>query len=117
MLAADPADDPVYFADDHFVPYSGAMPVAKGWNTKRRHAQPERDDPVVTDARWWAVIFSSGPPTTLSSNLPGVLTQLRAVVGPHAPILLAFDRVAPTRPRSPSATMPARMGSPTGVRP
>ena len=45
MLAADPADAPVYFVDDHFVPYSGAMPVAKGWNIKRRHAQPGRDDP------------------------------------------------------------------------
>ena len=96
MLAADPADAPVYFVDDHFVddhfvPYSGAMPVAKGWNIKRRHAQPGRDDPVVTDARWRAVIFSSGPPTSLSSNLPGVLTQLRAVVG-HALVLFAFDR-------------------------
>lgn len=92
MLAADPADAPVCFVDDHFVPYFGAMPVAKGWNIKRRHAQPGRDDPVVTDARWRAVIFSSGPPATLSSNLPGVLTQLRAVVGPRAPVLLAFDR-------------------------
>ena len=45
----------------------------------------------MTDARWRAVIFASGPPTTLSSNLPGVLTQLRAVVG-HALVLLAFDR-------------------------
>jgi hypothetical protein len=92
MLTADPADDPVYFVDDHFVPYSGARPVAKGWNTKRRHAQPGRDDTVVTDARGRAVIFSSGEPTSLSSNLPGVLTQLRDVLGPNAPILLAFDR-------------------------
>ena len=46
----------------------------------------------MTDARWRAVIFSSGPPTSLSSNLPGVLTQLHAVVGPRAPVLLAFDR-------------------------
>jgi transposase len=92
MLAADPAGDPVYFVDDHFVPYSGARPVAKGWNTKRRHAQPGRDDTVVTDARGRAVIFSSGEPTSLSANLPGVLAQLRDVLGPGAPILLAFDR-------------------------
>jgi len=92
MLAADPADDPVYFVDDHFVPYAGARPVAKGWNTKRRHAQPGRDDTVVTDARGRAVVFSSGEPTSLSSNLPEVLDQLRAVLGPDAPILLAFDR-------------------------
>src|SRR5665647_1631275 len=87
MLAADPADDPVYFVDDHFVPYAGARPVAKGWNTKRRHAQPGRDDTVVTDARGRAVVFSSGEPTSLSSNLPEVLDQLRAVLGPDAPIL------------------------------
>src|SRR5664279_5020932 len=49
MLAADPAPDPVYFVDDHFVAYSGARPVAKGWNTKRRHAQPGRDDTLLVD--------------------------------------------------------------------
>src|SRR5665811_1748646 len=51
MLAAGPAADTVYFVDDHFVPYAGARPVAKGWNTKRRHAQPGRDDTLVVDAR------------------------------------------------------------------
>src|SRR5664280_1324565 len=45
MLAADPAADPVYFVDDHFVPYAGARPVAKGWNTKRRHAGPGPVEP------------------------------------------------------------------------
>ena len=92
MLAFDPAADPVYYVDDHFVPYAGAKPVAKGWNTKRRHAQPGRDDTVLVDARGRAVVFSSGEPTSLASNLPGVLTQLRAVIGPHAPVLLGFDR-------------------------
>ena len=62
MLAADPAAEALYFVDDHFVPYSGARPVAKGWNTKRRHAGP------------------------------GVLAQLRQVLGPDAPILLGFDQ-------------------------
>src|SRR5450759_2518525 len=92
MLAADPAAEAVYFVDDHFVPYAGAQPVAKGWNTKRRHAQPGRDDTLVVDARGRAVFFGSGEPTGLSSNLGGVLAQLRAVLGPHAPILLGFDR-------------------------
>jgi len=92
MLAADPAGDAVYFVDDHFVPYAGARPVAKGWNTKRRHAQPGRDDTLVVDARGRAVVFGSGEPTGLASNLPGVLRQLRQVLGPHAPILLGFDR-------------------------
>jgi len=92
MLRADPAGDPVYFVDDHFVPYSGARPVAKGWNTKRRHAQPGQDDTMLTDARGRAVIFSSGEPSGLVKTLPAVLTQLRQVLGPQAKILLGFDR-------------------------
>jgi len=84
--------DPVYFVDDHFVPYSGAQPVGKGWNTKRRHAQPGRDDTLLVDARGRAVVFGSGEPSGLSSTLPAVLSQLREVLGPHAPVLLAFDR-------------------------
>ena len=92
MLAFDPADDPVYYVDDHFVPYAGARPVAKGWNTKRRHAQPGIDDTHLVDARGRAVVFGSGEPTSLASNLPGVLAQLREVIGPDAPILLGFDR-------------------------
>ena len=92
MLAADPAGDPVYFVDDHFVPYAGARPVGKGWNTKRRHAGPGRDDTLLVDARGRAVVFGSGEPTGLSSTLPSVLAQLRAVIGPHAPVLLGFDR-------------------------
>ena len=92
MLSADPASDPVYFVDDHFVSYSGAQPVAKGWNTKRRHAQPGQDDTMLVDARGRAVIFGSGEPSGLVSTLPGVLTQLREVLGPDPKILLGFDR-------------------------
>ncbi len=92
MLATDPAAAAVYFVDDHFVPYAGARPVAKGWNTKRRHAQPGRDDTLLVDARGRAVVFSSGEPTGLSSSLPEVLAQLRQVIGPRAPVLLGFDR-------------------------
>lgn len=92
MLAADPAGELVYFVDDHFVPYAGARPVAKGWNTKRRHAQPGRDDTLLVDARGRAVVFGSGEPSGLSVTLPGVLAQLRAVIGPDAAVLLGFDR-------------------------
>jgi len=38
------------------------------------------------------VVFGSGEPTGLVSTLPGVLTQLRWVLGPDAPILLGFAR-------------------------
>jgi hypothetical protein len=92
MIAFDPADDPVYFVDDHFVAYTGAKPVAKGWNTKRRHAEAGRDDTLLVDARGRAVVFSSTEPTGLSSTLPGVLSQLRSVIGADAPVLVGFDR-------------------------
>src|SRR5450759_44948 len=92
MLKCDPAPKAVYFVDDHFVAYSGARPVAKGWNTNRRHAQPGRDDTLVVDARGRAVVFGTGEPTGLVSTLPGVLAQLREVLGPDLPIMLGFDR-------------------------
>src|SRR5665647_547582 len=92
MLRCDPAADPVYFVDDHFVPYSGAQPVGKGWNTKRRHAQPGQDDTMLVDARGRAVVFGTGEPSGLVSTLPGVLAQLRQVLGPDPKILLGFDR-------------------------
>jgi len=92
MLKCDPAPDPVYFVDDHFVAYSGARPLAKGWNTKRRHAGPGRDDTLVVDARGRAVVFGTGEPTGLVSTLPGVLAQLRQVTGPDLPIMVGFDR-------------------------
>lgn len=71
MLAADPADDPVYFVDDHFVPYAGARPVGKGWNTKRRHAQPGRDDTLLVDARGRPIIYSGRWTVELDTSLPG----------------------------------------------
>ena len=92
MVAFDPADDPVYFVDDHFVAYAGARPVAKGWNTRRRHAEAGRDDTLLVDARGRAVVFSSAEPTGLASTLPGVLAQLRTVIGAQAKVLLGFDR-------------------------
>ena len=92
MLQADPPTSPVYYVDDHFVAYAGARPVAKGWNTKRRHAQPGRDDTFVSDDRGRAVVFASGEPSGLASTMPTVLAQLREVVGAGKPILLGFDR-------------------------
>jgi DNA-binding CsgD family transcriptional regulator len=92
MLDADAPGLGVYFVDDHFVPYEGAKPVGKGWNTKRRHAGRGRDDTLVTDYHGRAVCFASGEPTGLSTTLPGALAQLRAVVGPQAKIMLGFDR-------------------------
>ena len=44
MLAADPATSPVYYVDDHLVAYTGARPVAKGYNTRRRLAEDLRGE-------------------------------------------------------------------------
>jgi len=92
MLAADAPALHVYYVDDHFVPYEGAKPVPKGWNTKRRHAQPGRAGTVVTDYHGRAVCFADGEPSGLSATLPPVLAQLRQVTGEQAKILLGFDR-------------------------
>src|SRR5216683_2271138 len=92
MLAADAPGLHVYYVDDHFVPYEGAKPVPKGWNTKRRHAQPGRADTMVSDYQGRAVAFATGEPSGLSATLPGVLAQLRQVLGAEAKIMLGFDR-------------------------
>jgi len=92
LLAADPPTSHVYFVDDHFVPYTGARPVAKGYNTKRRLAEPGRADTPIIDERGRAVVFTSGEPSGLTRSLPAALAELRAVLGPDAPILLGFDR-------------------------
>src|SRR6266702_3637948 len=92
MLAAGAPALHVYYVDDHFVPYEGAKPVPKGWNTKRRHAQPGRADTMVSDYRGRAVAFATGDPSGLSVTLPPVLAQLRQVLGAEAKIMLGFDR-------------------------
>jgi len=91
-LAACPPTSPIYYVDDHFVAYSGARPLAKGWNTKRRHAERGRDDTHICDERGRAVVFASSEPSGLSSTMASVLTQLREVLGPNQQVLLGFDR-------------------------
>jgi DNA-binding CsgD family transcriptional regulator len=81
----------LYFVDDHFVPYEGAQPVGKGYNTKRRTAQKGLADTVVTDYHGRAVCFVSGPPSGLTKTLPAALSELRGVTG-DAKIMLGFDR-------------------------
>ena len=54
MLAADPVTSGVYYVDDHFIPYAGAKPVAKGWNNKRgrgKEAARTPTSPRTTAAR------------------------------------------------------------------
>jgi transposase len=92
MLAVEPNLSGVYFVDEHFMPYSGAKPVGSGWNTKRRHAEAGRVDTTICDPRGRALCFTSGEPSSLAKSMPTALAELRAVVGPDAPIMLGFDR-------------------------
>ena len=69
MLAADPVTSGVYYVDDHFVPYTGAKPVGKGWNNKRGRAEKGRADTHVTAHDGRAVCFVTGEPSGLSVTL------------------------------------------------
>ena len=92
MLAADPVASGVYYVDDHFVPYTGAKPVAKGWNNKRGKAERGRADTHVTAHDGRAVCFVTGEPSGLSVTLPKALAELKKAAGPGAKIMLGFDR-------------------------
>jgi hypothetical protein len=92
MLSADPCTSGVYFVDDHFVAYTGAKPVPKGWDTKHRTAQRGRADTWIIDAVGRAVVFTTGEPSGLTKTLPPALAELRRVIGPTAKIMLGFDR-------------------------
>ena len=92
MLAADPVTSGVYYVDDHFVPYTGAKPVAKGRNNKRGRAERGRADTHVTAHDGRAVCFVTGEPSGLSLTLPKALAELKKAAGPGAKIMLGFDR-------------------------
>ncbi len=91
MLAADREPPSVFFVDGHFVAYTGLRPVAKGWNTRRRHAEPGREETVVVDDRWRAVCFSSGPPEGLCKGMLSPLDQLQAICAGRR-VMVGFDR-------------------------
>jgi hypothetical protein len=92
MLAADPVLSGVYYVDDHFVPYTGAKPVAKGWNNKRGRAERGRADTHVTAHDGRAVCFVTGEPSGLAATLPKALAELKKAVPAGSPVMLGFDR-------------------------
>jgi len=93
-VAADPGASRVFYADDHFVSYTGARPAGMGWNGRRHRAEKGRFDTLVVDRGGRAAGFATGEPSGLSVTLPAALDRLRAVVGPDRPVLLGFDRGA-----------------------
>jgi transposase len=92
MLAADPVTSGVYYVDDHFIPYTGAKPVGKGWNNKRGKAERGRADTHVTAHDGRAVCFVSGEPSGLSVTLPRALAELKKAVPAGTPVMIGFDR-------------------------
>ena len=92
MLAAGPVASGVYYVDDHFVPYTGAKPVGKGWNNKRGRAEKGRADTHVTAHDGRAVCFVTGEPSGLTVTLPLALAELKKAAPPGARIMLGFDR-------------------------
>jgi Transposase protein len=92
MLAADPVVSDVYYVDDHFVPYTGAKPVGKGWNNKRGRAERGRADTHVTAHDGRAVCYVTGDPSGLSVTLPRALAELKKAVAGDTRIMLGFDR-------------------------
>lgn len=91
MLALAGESAGIYYVDDHFVPYSGAKPVAMGHNGKKGRCEPGRADTLITDARGLAVCFTTGEPSHLSKTMQPALDELRQII-PDGRIMLGFDR-------------------------
>src|SRR5487761_1603918 len=92
MLAAGPVTSGVYYVDDHFIPYTGAKPVGKGWNNKRGKAERGHAGTHVTAHDGRAVCFVTGQPSGLATTLPLALAELKKAAPPGARIMLGFDR-------------------------
>src|SRR5260370_1179807 len=92
ILAAEPCASGVCYVDDHFVPYTGAKPVGKGWSNKRGRAENGRADTHVAAHDGRAVCFVTGEPSGLTVTLPPALAELKKAAGPGAKIILGFDR-------------------------
>jgi vacuolar-type H+-ATPase subunit E/Vma4 len=92
MLAAGPVTSGVYYVDDHFIPYTGARPVGKGWNNKRGRAERGHADTHVTAHDGRAVCFVTGEPSGLTVTLPLALAELKKAAPAGTRIMLGFDR-------------------------
>ena len=73
MLALAGESAGIFYVDDHFVPYSGAKPVAMGHNGKRGRCEPGRADTLITNARGLAVCFTTGEPSHLAKTMAEVV--------------------------------------------
>lgn len=91
-LRLEPVWEGAYYVDGHFSPYAGQEPVRKGWNAKRRLAEPGHTDVHVHDATGRALCFLNRPLNdSLVKALPDIVREIRAVV-PVDRVILIFDR-------------------------
>lgn len=96
LLAAavrlEPVWEGAYYVDGHFSPYTGQAPVGKGWNARRRLAEPGHTDVYVHDATGRALYFLNRPLNdSLVKVLPDLVREIRAVA-PDSRVILVFDR-------------------------
>jgi hypothetical protein len=96
LLAAfvelEPVWEGAYYIDGHFCPYSGMHPLRKGWNARRRLAEPGQTDAYVHDAVERALFFVNRPLNDhLAKVVPELLQEIR-VKAKDQEILLIFDR-------------------------
>lgn len=92
FVELEPVWEGAYYVDGHFSPYSGMHPLPKGWNARRRLAEPGQTDVYVHDAAGRALFFINRPLNDhLSKVLPEIVKEIRAVAGDQK-ILLIFDR-------------------------
>jgi len=92
FVELEPVWEGAYYIDGHFSPYSGMHPLPKGWNARRRLAQPGQTDVYVHDATGRALFFVNRPLNDhLAKVLPEIVKEIRAVAQDEK-ILLIFDR-------------------------
>jgi hypothetical protein len=92
FVELEPVWEGAYYIDGHFSSYSGMHPLPKGWNARRRLAEPGQTDVYVHDAVGRALFFINRPLNDhLSKVLPAIVKEIRAVAKGKK-ILLIFDR-------------------------
>ena len=92
FVELEPVWEGAYYVDGHFCGYSGARPLPKGWNAKRRIVETGQSDVYVHDASGRALFFINRPLNEhLSKVLPKVVEEIRRI-SKDEKILLIFDR-------------------------
>jgi hypothetical protein len=92
FLELEPVWEGAYYIDGHFCPYSGMHPLPKGWNARRRLAEPGQTDIYVHDATGRALFFINRPLNDHLSKVLGTIVKEIRAVAKEQKILLIFDR-------------------------